>query len=75
MDDDRLEFKKAKELGPHVYDDFCKCYDLAMKMSFHELTRGREGFMTGTVSERLNKLFEAFVEREENRAMGEGPCG
>jgi hypothetical protein len=58
-----------------VYEDFCKCYDLAMRMSFHETTRGREGHFTGTVSERLTKLFEAFADREENRAMGEGPTG
>jgi hypothetical protein len=57
-----------------VHADFCKCYNLAMKMSFHEMVRGREGYMTGTVSERLVKLFEAFAEREENRAMGRDPA-
>jgi len=58
-----------------VYDDFCKCYDLALRMGVHEMIQGREGYVTGTVSERLNKLFNAFKEREENRAMGEGPTG
>jgi hypothetical protein len=50
-----------------VYDDFCKCYDLAQRMAFYETTHGRDGNFVGTVSERLTKLFEAFKAREESR--------
>lgn len=52
---------KTTENAQAVYEDYCKCSDLALRMDSLDPTA--EGAFTGTVSERLQRSFERLLDR------------
>jgi len=46
-------------MGKILYEDYCKCDDIALKMA--SLFPESENAFTGTVSERLNTLFNHML--------------